>query len=236
MKAFTLNIQHGGGRRIAALAEVILAQDADVLVLTEVRDTAPSRKLRELLDQAGYRSQWRPDTPVKKNSVLLASRVGGERVPWGSVAEDYCQRVVGARIQGVRVIGVYFPLGKVKAGLFRELKEYVFGIRDEPVLLMGDFNTGKHHLDEDEATFHCSEEFAALEEVGLVDLWRLEHGKRREFSWFSHVGNGFRVDHIFAKGLVLKSVSQCDYHHEIRSIHASDHSGLSLTWKQVETK
>lgn len=230
MKAFTLNIQHGGGRRIAALAEAILAQDADVLVLTEMRDTAPSRELRTLLDQAGYRLQWRPEAPATKNSVLLASRVGGERISWGSDAEDYAQRVVCARIRDVLVVGVYFPLGKVKAGLFRELRDLVSGLGDEPVLLMGDFNTGKHHLDEDGATFHCSEEFIALAQAGLVDLWRREHGERKEFSWFSRVGNGFRVDHVFGGSGFLGKVRSCWYEHRVREARVSDHSGMVVEW------
>jgi exonuclease III len=53
----------------------------------------------------------------------------------------------------------------------------------EPVLLVGDLNTGAPGLDERGATLYCAPSFIALGASGWVDAWRHFHGDHREWTW-----------------------------------------------------
>ncbi|MGH7512343.1 MAG: endonuclease/exonuclease/phosphatase family protein, partial [Gemmatimonadales bacterium] len=100
-----------------------------------------------------------------------------------------------------------------------------------PYLMLGDYNAGASHVDADGYRFRAGPAFAALADLGLVDLWRREHGARREHTWFSHapgggVGRGFRIDHAFGSAALTALVRQCRYDHSVRERRLSDHSAL----------
>ena len=76
---------------------------------------------------------------------------------------------------------------------------------NENVVLAGDFNTGKHKIDESGSTFYCSEYLEKLEIIGLADAWRLINGPK-EYSWLSNSGNGFRIDHFYVSNALKNRV------------------------------
>ena len=93
-------------------------------------------------------------------------------------------------------------------------------------LIIGDFNTGKYHLDEEGATFHCSDYMGRLEESSLVDSWRIRNKDAKQFSWYSSSGNGFRLDHVFATKAFDGRITNVAYSHVEREKNVSDHSAL----------
>ena len=95
----------------------------------------------------------------------------------------------------------------------------------------GDFNAGASGVDAEAYRFKAGRAFAKLAGIGLVDLWRREHGDTREHTWFSHPGRGrpgrgFRIDHAFASPRLADRVTSCRYDHEVRTGGGSDHSLL----------
>ena len=68
MKLITLNIQHGGGRRTAAIVEFLAQSNADVIVLSEYQ--SDDKNLGQQLIQLGYQHQVAGSTLPKENSVL----------------------------------------------------------------------------------------------------------------------------------------------------------------------
>ncbi len=98
----------------------------------------------------------------------------------------------------------------------------------EPNLLVGDWNTGAHRLDEVGKTFICSEHFAKLSAIGWTDMWRHHHPGTTEFTWYSKRDgvrrNGFRVDHVFATPSLRPRVTSCRYSHVERDAGVTDHS------------
>jgi exodeoxyribonuclease-3 len=42
---------------------------------------------------------------------------------------------------------------------------------------------------------------------GWVDAFRHVHGKRREYSWYSHRNNGFRLDQAFCSPQLVPTIS-----------------------------
>ena len=126
------------------------------------------------------------------------------------------------------LVGVYFALGRRKIPLFEHLLALPAEVLSRPALLLGDFNTGRHELDEAGATFIVPEYLAKLETRGWIDLWRHVHPQGREFSWFSPRGNGFRIDHALGTPAFQGLVRSVEYSHRERECGISDHSVLVL--------
>jgi exonuclease III len=104
---------------------------------------------------------------------------------------------------------------------------------NEQHLIVGDFNTGRHCIDEKGRTFSCADQFEALAASGWCDAWRHIHHDEREYTWFSRLsggvqGNGFRLDHAFVTRPLLTRVQDCRYSHAEREAQVSDHSILIL--------
>jgi exonuclease III len=97
---------------------------------------------------------------------------------------------------------------------------------DRNTLLVGDFNTGRHYLDEKGATYVSADYMDRIEAAGFQDLWRGRNPERREFSWFSQAGNGFRLDHAFASPSLAERLIHVGYSHGERESGVSDHSAL----------
>lgn len=227
MRIVTLNARHGGGTRTRAIADYLDSQNADLVVLTEYRAGPAGNLMRDALRSVGYQIQAASVTEPKINGVMIASRdpVDVTRLP---VEGETARRIVACRTNGVAIFGVYFANGKAKLPLYSfiaaQSREWTAG----PALLIGDFNTGRHHMDEKGATFVLVDHFENLEmEHGWVDAWRQQHGpSAREYSWFSpRWNNGFRLDHVFASPGALPLIERSVYDHSTRPA-ITDHSAM----------
>ena len=67
-----------------------------------------------------------------------------------------------------------------------------------------------------------------VEAIGFRDLWRHRYPDGREYSWYSHRGNGFRIDHAFLSPGLAARAGAMRYSHEERLAGLSDHSVLLL--------
>ncbi|HYX05984.1 MAG TPA: hypothetical protein VE912_04550, partial [Bacteroidales bacterium] len=90
-------------------------------------------------------------------------------------------------------------------------------------LIIGDFNTGKHYIDEKGKTFYCSEYFDKFNEASLIDSWRSRKHNEKEYSWYSNVGNGFRIDHAFSTPNLDRLITNVHYSYVERENGLSDH-------------
>jgi exodeoxyribonuclease-3 len=99
-------------------------------------------------------------------------------------------------------------------------------------LFIGDFNTGNNALDKDPkgTPFINADMPRRLVDCGYVDLWRSRHPGIREYSWFSHTRNGFRLDHAFAVPTLAGRVTACEFDHEPRLLGETDHSALVVSF------
>ena len=165
------------------------------------------------------------------NSIFMASfePFNGSIFP---ELNEHVNKVIRAEFENDLVVyGMYFPQRKKKEVLFKFILERIDHERDKKLLFIGDFNTGKHLIDEEGSTFYCSEYFDKLEEVELIDLWRKAHGDKKEYTWTSNSGNGFRIDHAFGNYKISRHVKTCRYNHKVRDVGTSDHSILVLELK-----
>lgn len=228
MKIVTLNIQHGGGRRINTIADYLIALRADLLVLTEFRENANASLLRSKLGSHGFIHFAGATISQNQNSVCIFCRRPFLPRTYPDLSPQHAHRIVAAHFEKLAIYGVYFPQNQAKAEVFQFLLDGAHLPGAEAHVILGDFNTGLHGLDETGATFFCADQFAALSRAGLVDSWRTRNPAVREFSWYSNAGNGFRIDHVFSSPAADGKVQRVYYDHAPRKSGITDHSAMMV--------
>lgn len=222
------NIRHGGGRRIDDILGRIVRHRPDVLILTEFRNYRAGQQLRAGLGDVGLWYTHFVPAPEKLNGVLIAAREFVDAVLPLNARLEKPHMLLEAQVAGINLVGVYMPNGEAKAPYWEAVVAAARGRAGKPTLCIGDFNTGKHFLDEKGATLVSAPYMDRMEEAGFVDLWRARNPERREFTWFSNAGNGYRLDHAFASPSLAERVTDLFYSHAERTDGISDHSALIL--------
>ena len=234
MRLLTWNILHGGGQRVPEIVLALLDHDADVVALSEYR---PSRggSIRGVLAHHGYAHQLCTDPPARTNGLLLASRLPLGLIPHPEPPKGLTHRFIAGRLgppdSPTNLLIVHIPevrRSTKKPAAWRFLLDRARELRDHPTVVLGDLNTGRHRLDEQGQTFTCTALLGQLETMGYVDAWRLLHPENKEFTWFSHEGGGFRIDHAHVSEPLLPRLLAARYSHTEREGGLSDHSALAV--------
>lgn len=231
MKIMTFNIRHGGGTRGNQILESVLSHNPDTVVFTEYRENKNGLFLRNSLAANGYLAFSCSSIKPKENSVAIASKAPFVATTFPLELEKHSQRALLASFEGLSILGVYFAQNQDKRPLFDFINDRSKEVFEVNGVVIGDFNTGKHYLDESKKTFHCVKEFEQLERNSLIDSWRSRNPETREFSWYSSAGNGFRIDHIFSTPELDSKLSRVYYSHDERENGVSDHSILIAEYR-----
>jgi len=242
-KILTWNLRHGGGsRRTPAIVLTLLEHQADIVILTEFRRTTGGQIAGILFDH-GLTSQLCTDPPKGTNGILIASRTplfleqnadfGPGPALAATIHAAHKRRLAEVSFPelGFALAGLHIPCdgrGTGREAIFQSVLAAAKRRRAEGFILIGDFNAGRHHLDEDGQTFTCTHLLGQLAAMGYSDAWREKNPESRQFSWFSHEGGGFRIDHAFVSRTLAPRVSACWYSHKERESGLSDHSALML--------
>ena len=218
--------------RLPQVLDWLAANPVDVLVLQELKmtdDKFPAEAFR----QAGYHAQWFGQKTY--NGVALLSRSPADHVVKNIPGfDDDMARVISGTVNGVRVIGGYFPNGQEPGSDKFEYKmNWLKGLRDwvrtelvahPNLVLMGDYNITFDDADVWDPvglqdTIHCTEEeryhLRALIALGLHDAYRLFPQEEKSFSWWDYRDFGFRrnrgmrIDHILVSDALKPLVSSC---------------------------
>ena len=218
--------------RLPQVLDWLAANPVDVLVLQELKmtdDKFPAEAFR----QAGYHAQWFGQKTY--NGVALLSLTPAEDVVKNIPGfDDDMARVISGTVNGVRVIGGYFPNGQEPGSDKFEYKmNWLKGLRDwvraelvahPNLVLMGDYNITFDDADVWDPvglqdTIHCTEEeryhLRALIALGLHDAYRLFPQEEKSFSWWDYRDFGFRrnrgmrIDHILVSDALKPLATGC---------------------------
>ena len=223
------NIRQGGGSRLTKIVKSIEELKPEVVALSEYRNNKSGIQLRTSLLRLGYRYQVVSHAERDVNSAIFASRYPCSQSIFPKCDENYDHSIVCGRLPVFDIYSVYFP-HKKKHKLFEFLIEDELK-PDRPAIIVGDYNTGKNHIDQVGNSFWYTDQLIDLEKLGYVDAFRHVHGDVKEYSWFSHQGNGYRYDHSYVSEALLPFIADCKYLHEWREAGLSDHSPMVLTLK-----
>jgi len=238
MRVLSWNIQHGGGTRIPRVVEELSAYDPDVVAVTEYR-AVPGIALRAAMKDRGLPFCETTNPPGSRNGIAVFSRAPLQLQPCPAPEESRVRWLdidlpdYGFGISVLHIMaagsGMRSPCNLAKIGFWNAVLAAAESRLHEPHLLIGDWNTGAHRLDETGKTFVCAEHFTKLSAMGWTDLWRHHHPGITEHTWYSKFKggarcNGFRLDHAFATPTLRPRVTSCRYSHVERDAGVTDHS------------
>jgi exodeoxyribonuclease-3 len=218
--------------RLPQVLDWLQANPVDVLALQELKMT-DDKFPADAFTQAGYCAQWFGQKTY--NGVALLSKSPAEQVVKNIPGfDDDLARVITATVDGVRVIGAYFPNGQAPGtDKFEYKMEWLKGLRawvkaelatHPKLVLMGDYNITFDDADvwDPEGMrdqIHCTEEeryhLRALIALGLHDSYRLFEQPTKSYSWWDYRDFGFRrnrglrIDHILVSNSLKPLVISC---------------------------
>jgi exonuclease III len=232
VKILTLNIRHGGGNRIPKLLSRITSYSADIIVLTEFRNNRCSDLIKNKLYEEGY--LWQSTAisgSSRANTVFISAKIPFTTEQLVSIPHIQ-DRAILAKFEQFYLLGVYFAQRKEKKLLFDFIINDVVPTFAGKGVVIGDFNTGRSYIDEPGKSFYCIDSFVQLEVIGLIDSWRKRNVDKREYSWYSHAGNGFRIDHVFSTKEMDGLITYIEYDHTPRLEGETDHSALLVEFSE----
>ena len=251
MKLATWNV-NSLAVRLPQLLVWLGAHQPDVMVLQETKLTDDKVQAAEI-DAAGYKAQWFGQKTY--NGVALLSKTEASDVVRNIPGfADELARVITGTVNGVRIVGGYFPNGQApgtdkfdyKMRWLRSLREWLADeVASHPKLvLLGDFNIAPDDRDVYDPVawvgqIHCTnEERAHLKKLiglGLVDAFRLFEQPPKSWSWWDYrnlafrKNQGLRIDLILVSEALKDSVRACTIDRATRkNERPSDHAPVVL--------
>jgi exonuclease III len=226
LEILSWNIRQGGGSRGLQICHAISKQKPQILIFSEFQNAEKGNSLRTKLLSLGYRHQFVTSADSNQNSVLICSKIAGNCIHHSIGDPVFGNNILEVRFPLFSLIGVYLP-HKKKHSLFSYIRQILVSATI-PYIIAGDFNSGKNYIDQNGNSFWYEEELVLWEELGYVDAFRFLNGAKKEYSWYSHQGNGFRYDHTYLHNDLTSILKDCYYLHEWREKKWSDHSPMVL--------
>jgi len=218
--------------RLPQVLDWLAANPVDVLALQELKLTDDKFPF-DAFAQAGYCAQCFGQKTY--NGVALLSRTPAAEVVKNIPGfSDEMARVISATIDGIRVIGAYFPNGQepgsdkfdYKMNWLKGLRDWVRAelVKHPQLVLLGDFNITFDDADVWDPvalkdSIHCTEEeryqLRALIALGLHDGLRLFPQPEKSYTWWDYRGfafrrnHGLRIDHILVSNALKDQVTAC---------------------------
>jgi exodeoxyribonuclease III len=239
--------------RLPQVLDWLAANPVDALVLQETKLTDDKFPTSDF-GAAGWQVQWFGQKTY--NGVALISRsVAGEVVKNIPGFADEQARVIAGTVDGVRVIGGYFPNGQApdsdkfvyKMGWLNALHDWLAAEvkQHDKLVLMGDFNITPDDRDVYDPVawagqIHCTPEeraqFQRLVALGLTDAFRLFEQPAKSWSWWDYrnlafrKNQGLRIDHILVSEALKGRVTACEIDKLPRkNERPSDHAPVIVT-------
>ncbi len=239
--------------RLPQVLDWLVANPVDALVLQETK-TTDDKFPRDAIEAAGYQVAFFGQKTY--NGVALLSRQPATDVVKNIPGfEDDMARVIAGTVNGIRVIGAYFPNGQAPDSdkfvyKMRWLEALQHWLREElkqhpKLVLMGDFNITLDDRDVWDPvglkdTIHCTVEerahFQALIDLGTHDAFRLFEQAEKSYSWWDYRefafrrNRGLRIDHILVSDALKPLVQACVIDKAPRkNERPSDHTPVVVT-------
>jgi len=218
MRIVSWNIRAGGGRRAIGILGQLVEWQPEIIGLSEFRGTAASQWLATELKKAGFSHQLSSinSKHLARNALLLASRNPLHPVTAASMPRNR-ERWLLAQVEtdpGLTLGLMHIPnhnTPTLKYPYLASVLKTVDKWRLGAGLLLGDTNCGKRDIDEENPLgpgFQREHDWmVGMEDRGFADAFRHLHGDRREYTWYSHRNNGFRLDHAFCSPQLLPTLT-----------------------------
>ncbi|MEL6123827.1 MAG: hypothetical protein AAFR14_08895, partial [Bacteroidota bacterium] len=211
--------------RSKGIVRAIREINPDIIALNEWRNNATGTQMRIDLLRLGYLHQVTSAAQSSSNTAFLASKFPCSSILYSDIDDVYSDNVVAGIFGAFTILSVYLPHKKQHRLLDWIIDEFIV---EYPTSIIDMINTGINHVDQDGDSFWYTDRLESLATKGFRDAFRALHGDKREYSWYSHQGNGYRYDHSYASDHLLPLIQSCEYLHHYREGGLSDHSPMLL--------
>lgn len=218
--------------RLPQVLEWLIAHQPDVLALQETKMTDDVFPFAEI-NKIGYEVVFSGQKTY--NGMAIISREKAQDIIT-EIPElhDHQRRVLGATINGIRVLNLYVPNGEsvfsqkyeYKLNWLKHLDEFLkHEIKaHQKFVILGDFNIAPEEIDvhdpklwEGKVLFSEKERaaFQDILQIGFVDCFRSLAPEEKAFSWWDYRLNAFkrkmglRIDHILANTHYAAKCERC---------------------------
>ena len=218
--------------RLPQVVQWLADNPVDVLCLQETKLTDDKFPLAEI-EKIGYQAVFTGQKTY--NGVAILSRHPmSEVVKNNPRLEDEQQRIIGATIEGMRVVCAYVPNGQtVDSDKYQYKLKWLNALHDwladeckshENLALLGDYNIAPEDRDvHDPAAWQGQvlvsdperAEFRRLLDLGFKDAFRLFEQPEKTYSWWDYRmmafrrNMGLRIDHILLTAPLAGRCSAC---------------------------
>jgi exodeoxyribonuclease-3 len=234
--------------RLPHVLDWLAVSDADILCLQETKLTDENFPVDEI-KSAGYHVTY-SGQKTYNGVAIISKHEASDIITDVPGLDDPQRRILGATIDGVRVLNLYVVNGQeVGSEKFEYKLEWLSKVSDyiedqlkqhEHFVTLGDFNIAPEDRDvHDPAEWKerilCSTpERNALQHIlglGLEDTFRLFEQEEKSFSWWDYRAAGFRrnrglrIDLILTSKALSKKCTGCHIDREPRQLERpSDHT------------
>jgi exonuclease III len=234
MKIIAWNICQGGGNRSPSILEALKKTNADICVLTEFREVESISLMKSLWEE-GWSFQKTSFSKEKGVGLAIVSR---NEFQWAQIPicpDEGRWLHVQLPNQEIDICAAYAPLASRSKEIYWDwMIDALKPLLDRRTLVVGDLNNGMYPEDHPEGAkplpkWRKMQDFI---DTGWTDLYRNLHPTRRESSWWTSHGAGFRIDHAFGSPLLREQVMSVSYVTSIRGATRPlvDVSGPSAGW------
>ena len=231
MRIFSWNVERlkAGADKIAG---EIFSHEPDVIALQEYQPGGTGVQFLKSLEAGGYVFQI--VNPFQRgfcSALLASSPMRPLGLPKGLPQQNWSSYWVEASCGVIGLSCIHVPVPRYREQLdayWQALMGHCEGLRDHAHLIVGDFNTTRHHIDESGTTVPGDPWLRAMEELGWREAWRTCNSNLREYSWVSKAGRGFRVDQAWLSPRAANYLTDAQMHHAPREAGLSDHSALTV--------
>jgi exonuclease III len=239
-----VNVRAGGNATtIPQVVRRLMFIDADVVVISEFRDTAAGALLRRALIDGGFEHvAWTQGH--RGNGVCIASAAPFRATPnpFDMAGDEYPNAVLQASFDDLDLFGVYLPGQDRKRPHLRYLIAAAerYNREGKAGMCIGDFNSGRNDTDIEINVraarlldeFSTADLYAELETL-WTEAWAYLHPGEYEYSWYpfrkdpDYVSRGgWRIDKAFASPAALVRITAAEYDHRFRLDQLTDHSAI----------
>ena len=240
--------------RMPHLLDWLATASPDVLAIQETKSPDDAFPLDEIAD-AGYNVVFSGQKSY--NGVALLAKADITDIVTDIPSHDDPQRrILGATVNGVRILNLYVPNGQTvgsekydyKLTWLQQITRYIQEqLKEHPLFLtLGDFNIAPEDRDIHDPVKYagqilCSDgERAAFQQfisAGLSDSFRLFNQELKQYTWWDYrelafrMNKGWRIDHILISEELKKYCVNCEIDKSPRVWERpSDHTPVIATF------
>lgn len=242
MRVITWNVNSVQSRQ-QHLLQLVHDRQPDVLLLQELKCEVGKFPFM-LLEAEGY--VCRTNCQKTYNGVAVLTKQASEVVNHNICTDE--ARYLEVISDGMRFICVYVPLGaepdrfKRKLAFLSSLREYLADIKNEIIIVGGDFNVAVDPRDiyapmPDSCCYAqaARDAIRKILNMGYYDPYRVLHPNSSNYSWWDYRGRGYennfgmRLDYFLLSPAAVDAVKSCEILEQYRKLERpSDHAPVEV--------